>query len=294
MLKYFSKKKIKNFYITYIYTWDNEIKEKGISMSHINIVDLGQTGIKIPILGMGTGTGCGLVQREMGQKKFNYLVRYAYDHGIRFIDTAQIYNIHDMIKKAIKGIPREHLFIQTKIPWRDCDNISRKIDQYRQELSVDYIDSILIHCVKSRQWPSELKKIRDQLSNEKQNQHILLHGASIHGLPALESASECSWSEINLCRMNPMGKHVDGAEGKRDEPSNVPLALKFIKKIHNSGRGVVCMKIIGEGDFKESDQREKSIQFIIKYEYVDAIVVGFKNISEIDDVINRVKRALSI
>ena len=52
-------------------------------------VTLGNSGIKVTRLALGTGTFGGHVQRELGQEQFTRLVRYAYDSGIRFFETAQ-------------------------------------------------------------------------------------------------------------------------------------------------------------------------------------------------------------
>lgn len=47
-------------------------------------VTLGKSDVKVTRLAFGTGTFSGRVQRELGQEEFTKLVRYAYDHGIRF------------------------------------------------------------------------------------------------------------------------------------------------------------------------------------------------------------------
>ena len=52
-------------------------------------VTLGKSGVKVTRLAFGTGTISGRVQRELGQDEFTRLVRYAYDHGIRFFETAE-------------------------------------------------------------------------------------------------------------------------------------------------------------------------------------------------------------
>src|ERR1035441_2931229 len=54
-------------------------------------VTLGNSGVKVTRLAFGTGTFSGRVQRELGQDEFTRLVRYAYDHGIRFFETAEGY-----------------------------------------------------------------------------------------------------------------------------------------------------------------------------------------------------------
>ena len=44
------------------------------------------------MLGIGTGTHGGREQRALGPGGFTRLVRHAYERGIRYIDTADIYN----------------------------------------------------------------------------------------------------------------------------------------------------------------------------------------------------------
>ena len=81
------------------------------------MVPLGQTGVRMARLGIGTGSNGGDVQRGLGQEAFTRLIRYAVERGVTYIDTADNYRIHEMVGVAIKGLPRERLFIQTKMPW---------------------------------------------------------------------------------------------------------------------------------------------------------------------------------
>src|SRR5437867_2458090 len=71
-------------------------------------VTLGKSGVKVTRLAFGTGSISGKVQRDLGQDEFTRLVRYAYDKGIRFFETAESYGeMHRMLGFALKGIPRD-------------------------------------------------------------------------------------------------------------------------------------------------------------------------------------------
>jgi hypothetical protein len=59
------------------------------------------------------------------------------------------------------------------------------------------------------------------------------------------------------------------------------------------GRGVIGMKIIGNGSFVNPEDREKSIRFAMSRPELDAIVIGFKNTSEVDEAIKRMNAALA-
>jgi len=53
------------------------------------------------------------------------------------------------------------------------------------------------------------------------------------------------------------------------------------------------MKIIGNGRFTDPADREKSIRFAMACKEIDAVVIGFKSRSEIDEAIERINRALA-
>jgi hypothetical protein len=261
----------------------------------VDQVTLGKTGIKLSRLGIGTGSNSGQVQRSLGREGFNSLIRYAYDRGITYIDTAESYHTHDYIRDAIKGIPREKLFIQTKMPGAP-EKPLEVLDQYRHELNVDYLDTVLSHYATTHDWDDKRRRVLDALEEAKQKQIIRAHGVSCHGLPALTRATQVKWVDVHLVRLNPQGRHIDGPtyEWNGDGyEATLPQAMKEIKAMRAQGRGIIGMKIIGNGDFKKPEDREKSIQFAMKCGLLDAVVIGFASRAEIDEAIERMDRALA-
>src|ERR1044071_3513278 len=84
---------------------------------------LGNSGVKVTRLALGTGTFSGRVQRELGQDGFTRLVRHAYDSGIRFFETAESYGeMHKMLGVALKGIPRDSYQLMSKVTTRPEEN----------------------------------------------------------------------------------------------------------------------------------------------------------------------------
>ena len=53
------------------------------------------------------------------------------------------------------------------------------------------------------------------------------------------------------------------------------------------------MQIAGNGEFTDPEDREKSVRFAMTCGFVDAIIVGVKSASEIDEAIERMNRALA-
>jgi len=261
----------------------------------VDQVTLGKTGLKLSRLGIGTGSKGGSIQRSLGADGFSRLVHYAYDQGITYIDTAESYRTHTMVRDAIKGLPREKLFIQSKMPGVP-EKPLEVLDRYRKELGVDYIDSLLTHCGVTADWDDERRRVLDALEEAKDKKIILAHGISCHSLPALRRAAELDWVDVNLVRINPQGVHIDTpAEtwNAASDNSYLPDVLKQIKIMRQNNHGVIGMKIIGEGDFTNPEDREKSIRFTMQSGLTDAVVIGFKSSAEIDEAIERMNSALA-
>ncbi len=255
-------------------------------------VALGKTGLKISRLGFGTGSNSGNVQRELGQEAFNDLIHYAYDQGITYFDCAQSYKTFDWIAGAIKGLPREKLFIQSKIPGKP-EKILEAIDQHRSMFKTDYVDSMLIHCMVKNQWTDDYKRIMDAFDEAKQKKWILSKGVSCHSLPALRTATVSPWTEVHLVRVNPQGRYIDGMEETWDKSGkDLAPVLEELQKMRARGRGVIGMKIIGNGDFTDPEDRERSIRFAMSRPELDSVVIGFKSRAEVDEAIRRMNSAL--
>ncbi len=270
-------------------------REAKAKRSAIDRVVLGKSGVKPTRLGIGTGSNGGAVQREIGQESFTRLLRHAYDRGVRFIDTADMYRIHEMVGKAIKDLPRGELVIQSKMMWEPIQPPKplEVLDRFRKELGVETIDILLIHCAQRKNWPEDLKRMRDAFSEAKEKGIIRAHGVSCHGLPALREVAACGWVDVNLARCNHRGHHMDGATGKWSEASIQDDAVAELKKIHTAGKGVIGMKIVGNGDFKEAADREKSVRYAMTAPFIDAVVIGVKSPAEVDEAIDRLDRALN-
>ncbi len=256
-------------------------------------VTLGNTGLKLSRLGFGAGTNSGHVQEALGREGFNKLIHYAYDQGITYFDCAQGYATFQWLGGAIKGLPREKLFIQSKIGGKPEDALAA-IDKHRKVFDTDYVDSMLIHCMVKDGWTDEWKRIMDAFDQAKDKKWIRAKGVSCHSLPALRAAAASSWTEVHLVRVNPQAKHIDGMTQDWNATGNdIEPVLAELKTMRAKGRGVIGMKIIGNGDFTDASDREKSIRFAMSRPELSAIVIGLKSIDKVDEAILRINRVLA-
>ena len=151
-----------------------------------------------------------------------------------------------------------------------------------EAIGTDYLDLVLLHCVESAKWPEELRKQMDILAKLKDKGLIRAHGVSCHSLVALEAAAEEPWVDSVHARINPYAMVMDG------QPEKVAPVLK---RIHDAGKGVVGMKIIGEGRLRDSeDKRDESARFVLGLGCVDVLNIGFERESEVDDFAARVRK----
>jgi hypothetical protein len=121
--------------------------------------ELGKTKVELPMLGYG---GAALPKKwgnNLSTEDRIKLVRYAYDSGIRYFDTAISYTYADsqaIIGKSLKDV-RDNVFITTKVDFWDKSKpdgrlttvdkaeVARQVELNLAELQSDYIDAMLIH-----------------------------------------------------------------------------------------------------------------------------------------------------
>src|SRR5581483_5842272 len=257
-------------------------------------VTLGKSGVKVTRLAFGTGSFSGAVQRELGQDGFTKLVRYAYDRGIRFFETAESYGeMHKMLGVALKGIPRDSYQLMSKVTtYHDGVNPQEKFDELRKLANTDYFDIMLLHWQHSATWPTDTARWQDAINEAESKKVIVSHGASVHGLPALRRVPGTKWLDVAMIRMNHKGASMDGEDYATQRPGNVAEVVDHVKEARKAGMGVISMKLIGEGIFNRED-RQKAMKFAFKNAGVDCVTVGYKNNAEIDEAIENLNMALA-
>jgi aryl-alcohol dehydrogenase-like predicted oxidoreductase len=259
-------------------------------------VTLGNSGVKVTRLAFGTGTFGGRVQRELGQEEFTKLVRHAYDRGIRFFETADAYTgMPQMLATALKGIPRDSYRLMTKYRLRDTDDPKGTIDRLvHKDLNTEYVDIMLLHCVRVPDWSQQYEKLRDTFSEAKDKKTMLAHGASCHGLLPLRNFPGNKWLDVALMRVNHDGTKMDSIQTRdTEDKGDVGEVFSHVEKVHAQGTGVLGMKLIGEGRFTTPEQREAAMRKVLKSGAVDAVTVGYKSTAEIDEAIDRMNRILN-
>jgi aryl-alcohol dehydrogenase-like predicted oxidoreductase len=256
-------------------------------------VTLGKSGVKVTRLAFGCGSFSGQVQRNLGQDGFTRLVRYAYDSGIRFFETAESYGeMHKMLGVALKGIPRDSYRIMSKVTTRQGVDPQEKFDELRKLANTEYFDVMLLHWQHTATWPADTSKWQDGILEAQARKAIVSHGASVHGLPALRQVPGNKWLDIAMIRMNHKGTSMDAEDYSTSGLGNVPEVVTHVRQARTQGMGVISMKLVGEGTFNRED-RQAAMRFAFKNAGVDCVTVGYKNNAEIDEAIVNLNLALA-
>lgn len=265
------------------------------STSAYQTVRLGKSGLSTSLLGMGTGfhgSKRSSSITRMGKDHAINVIKYAYDKGIRFFDCADLYGTHPHTTAALKSIPRDKYTLCTKIwvrpgalPEDERPDADEVVERFRQELDTDYIDLVQLHCMVDSQWTDQQKRQMDILSGLKAKGIIKAHGVSVHSLEAMEACVGEDWVDVVHVRINAFGDSMD-----RKNPEEV---TPVIAKLHREGKGIIGMKLIGAGNFKDDPYRiDKSLSYVLKLGSVDHLIVGFEEPSQIDNYATRLENAL--
>ncbi len=267
------------------------------STDPLQTVKLGQSNLHTSLIGIGTGVHAGNRSSALTRKGKDSaigVIGHAYDRGIRFFDCADTYGTHPVMGEALKKMDREKITLCSKIWVRsggipedtrpDADVV---VERFRKELNTDYLDTVQIHCMVDADWTDSQKRQMDVLENLKSKGIIRAHGVSVHSLEAMKSAAASPWVDVIHVRINPYGIAMD-----KPEPEEV---VKVIAQLHEKGKGVIGMKLVGDGNYQNDSQKiDNALKFVLGLGVVDMMIVGFENTDQIDNYIERTENALKV
>jgi predicted aldo/keto reductase-like oxidoreductase len=259
-------------------------------------VQLGSSGLEPTLVGFGTGIHAGnrtsFLTRQDKNKSIA-LLRHGFEKGIKYFDCADTYGTHGLVAEALKNEDREQYLLSSKIwvrsggiPEPERPDADKVVDRFRKELNTDYLDLVQIHCMVDNDWTDAQKKQMDILENLKAKGIIKAHGVSVHSLNAMKAALKSPWVDVIHVRINPYGIAMD-----KPDPQEV---VEVINQLHLSGKGVIGMKLIGNGKLRnDRDKIKKTLKFVLGLGCVNMIIIGFEETNQIDNYLSMVERYLN-
>ncbi|NIP27830.1 MAG: hypothetical protein GWN67_22410 [Phycisphaerae bacterium] len=256
---------------------------------------LGNTGVKLPILGYG---GAGLVKfwgSPLSLEDRVKLIRYAYEQGVRYFDTAGNYmESQALLGEALRDV-RDKVFLTSKVEVTKANKTRKAFEKVLGELKTDYLDAVLIHGTPGleQMTVSKAMKVHGELVKLRDEGAVRFVGFSAHSyfdkaLGLIESG------DFDLCMLSygyiPRG-HNQIWTARMTELRNACMA-----KAHERGMGIVAMKVIGAGilgawagyvvpgfDAKRLKQLPSAaIRWVVQDERIHLLTIGMRLKEEVD------------
>lgn len=200
------------------------------------------------------------------------LLNYAYERGINFFDTAELYDNYDILKELIKDKDRETLNIATKSYAYDCDTAEHSINKALKEMNTDYIDIFMLHEQDNGNNFVGHYKAVERFLKYKQDGIIKHLGISTHRVQAVSDSVEFNEIEVVFPIFNMTGIGIQ--DGTKEDMAEA------IKKAKENNKFIFSMKPYGGGHLI-TDTR-KAFDYVKNIREIDAIAVGMRNEEEID------------
>lgn len=247
-------------------------------------VKLGNTGIEMSRMAMGTGTsgfgGSSNQTRQLGIKGVSDLLLAAFDEGINFWETADQYGSHPHVREALKKVDRDEVVILTKTNSKTYKDVKNDLDRFKQELDTDYFDIVLLHAVTDPDWNENMKGAMEALAEAKEEGVIRAHGISCHSIGALQTAADEPWVDVDLARYNPGGVAMD---------AEVPVVRDVLTRMKQNGKAIIGMKVYGAGRLVH--KKDECLEFHTGAGFIDNFTLGIESYEQLKDIQKRLPEA---
>jgi aryl-alcohol dehydrogenase-like predicted oxidoreductase len=210
--------------------------------------ELGRTGIKVPILGFGSGSRFLMYKDE--DKAIEALNR-AIDLGITYIDTAHSYGDGKSEERVgyVMATRRKEVTLATKLSARTADQARRQIELSLKRLHTDRLDVMHVHALKDLKDLDAIGArggVLEALIEAREQKVTRAIGITCHADPlALQTALErhdfdCTQMALNagLASMTDAMKLAPSSASSFERLA-LPVAVR--KKM-----GVIAMKVFGQ------------------------------------------------
>ena len=237
---------------------------------------LGKTNIKVSKIAFGSLT-MGPLQRNLTTVEGASLIKYAFDQGINFIDTAELYETYGHIKEALKVIPRENFVIASKSYAYSKETAKASFEKAIYEMDTDYVDVFMLHeQMNALTLKGHYEAIEYFLKLQSLGR-IKAIGISTHYVEGVRAALK--YPEIQV--VHPI-TNVNGLGIQDGTRRDMELAIRDFKE---NGGGVFGMKPLGGGNLLSSV--DACFDYVLAQPDLDAIAFGMQSKDEIDYNVRR-------
>ncbi len=231
--------------------------------------NLGKTGIAVSRLCFGTLT-IGPLQARLSLEEGASLLVEAFDNGINFFDTAEIYLNYDYIRNAFKGVNPKPV-VATKSYAYKASTMEQSLSRALKEMALEVIDIFLLHEQESEKTIRGHYEALEYLIRAKEKGYVRAVGISCHTVSAVEGALKYPEIEIIHPLFNRRGIGIrDGTPRQM---------LEAVEKAVERDIGIYAMKPLGGGHLIQ--EAEKALQFVLSQNSIHSVAVGMQSREEL-------------
>ena len=238
---------------------------------------LGNTSIEVSRIGFGV-LPIGPSQLALPVERGAEIIRYAWEHGINFLDTAQYYRAYPYIRKALEQGEFDDVVICSKSLCCDYEGMMEAILEARESLGRDVIDIFLMHEVRSGQLELRAGAWK-ALQDAKCKGLVRAIGLSTHHVDITKAAASMEALDVVFPLINYAGMGIRNGDAfaTREE------MMEAIAACHKAGKGVFSMKAFGGGNL--TCHYQEALDYVLTKPEIDSVMIGFGKTAEIDDLL---------
>lgn len=209
---------------------------------------LGRTGLRVPILGFGSGSRFLMYKEE---EEALAALHHALDLGIVYIDTAHSYGDGRSEERVgrVMATRRREVVLATKIAARTADQARRQIELSLRRLQTDHVEVMHIHALKNLDDLAAIERkggVLEAVYEARERKITRAIGITCHGDPiALKAALERHDFDCTQMALNA------GLVSMSDSMQTLPPGPASFEKLalpvaRRKGMGVIAMKVFGQ------------------------------------------------
>ncbi len=237
----------------------------------MNKRELANTGINVSEICFGTLT-LGPLQRNLPVEEGIKVLLKAYEEGINFFDTAQMYKTYPYLKKLLQV--DKNLIICSRSYDYSYEGLMKSLDEALEGIGRDYIDLYLLHEQESRYTFEGHYPAIEALLDAKREGKVRAIGISTHRVRAVRDSILFPELEIVFALLNKRGLGIE--DGTSDD------MVEAIKLARENNKAVYTMKPLGGGNLIRD--RVENLNFqknLYNKNLIDSVAIGMSSIEEV-------------
>ena len=235
----------------------------------MRMTTLGRSGLTVSRLCFGTLTMSPL-QQDLSPEAGADLLAYAWEKGVRFLDTADLYGTYPHIRLALRR--GAEYVVSTKAYCYDRETAEAALERAFRGIDREYVDLFMLHEQESLYTLRGHLEALEYLAEQREKGKIGAVGVSSHYCACVKAAPKFSMIDVIHPLINLAGIGIQ--DGTREDMEAAIAAAR------GAGIGIFAMKPLGGGHLIGNNSA--ALRYAIDSPLLDAVAVGMQSVEEID------------